>query len=218
MTKKHLILMLFLVSFFKLTFSQTKIGLISGLNFSTIIYNNEYNENLIKPYRKIKTGIKAGAFLFQELNPIIYIYSELEYSRKGLKYEQPNTRVGKNILNYAQWSASGNMIIIDNHKYSLSAGIGIYTALWLNGKNTYTNLRTGESGSEKTDFHNPDYEYNRWDAGVTATLSYSKKKRPWFLTVKFENGMVDSSRKVADNFTNRLISFSYGYILFPNKF
>ena len=209
----YIILTVFLFFPYRYSYSQTKFGLNSGLNFCTIKYNNEYQEDLIKPYRKIKTDIKGGIFLIQELNPLLFISSEIIYSRKGLKYEQPGTRTGNNKLNYAQWSVCGNIIILNKNYHKFSAGIGIYTSFWINGKNTYINLKTGEYISEKVDFQNTYYEYNRWDAGIVAALSHSKKKSPWFLSAKFEYGMLDSSREIADSFSNRLISASLGYFL-----
>ncbi|MEA2041527.1 MAG: outer membrane beta-barrel protein [Bacteroidota bacterium] len=206
-----------LIGFFShiFTFSsaQTKFGINLGINSSTIRYADETKENLIAPYRKLKPGLSAGLSVKTTLNPLLFINSELNYSRKGLKYLQDGIRKGSNKTNYIQWTATGNIIGLKHKKHKLFTGIGLYTAFLINGKYDSVNLQTGETRSEPFDFKNNNYTYNRWDAGLTIRLGYFNKKSPVHFSGSYEHGMLQSSQEIVDSYSNRTIRLELSYML-----
>lgn len=191
--------------------AQTSAGITGGGIFSTIRYSDRANRELIKPYKKIKSGLSGGIFVRHSLNQSLMISSDLNYARKGLKYKQEAIREGKTKLNYLIWSASGNIDLMPKDRINLHAGIGIYTAYLLHGNFTYTSLQTGETFSEPIEFNNPDYEYSRWDAGIKLNFILGKRKSPWAFMISYEHGMTESSKLNADSFKNRALVLCLQY-------
>jgi hypothetical protein len=190
---------------------DTEIGIVGGLNFSTYTYTDDAVEGLMSGYRKIKTGTQAGIFIIHELNPMLALSSEIIYSRKGLSYEQAGIREGVNKFNYLQWASAGNYALINKRERNLLFGLGFYTAFWINGSFTHSSLQTGEYFSEPVVFVSPDYEYNRWDVGIKTQIIARNPQKPWVFSLGYEHGMLESSKKAADSFRNRLLFVTLAY-------
>ena len=87
--------------------------------------------------------------------------------------------------------------------------IGGYVAYWIDGKYKQKDLTSGEIVNLKVDFKNPDYKYNRIDAGILAGIVYKVKKTSFFL--RYTHSMSGSSQINADALTNRVVSFGINF-------
>jgi len=206
----------FSIAFFFFTniaFSQTDFGIKTALNLCNVKYANSIIDNVMEPLKKVKPGIAAGLFVSTELNKILTVNAEVLYTRKGLKYYQLGFSEGVNTMNYIEVPVSGGYNIFLTRKSILNVYIGGYYAFWLNGKYKSTDLRTLETYITKVDFNNPDWEYNRHDAGLLGGVRLKKVKSKMFIDLRYTHSMLTSSSTVADGIYNRLISVSLGFIL-----
>lgn len=202
-----------LICFAQKSTAQTNFGVSLGSNFSSIRYSDANNRELIKEHKKIKTGLNAGLFIRQNINPIIIVGSDLEYSRKGLKYNQQGLKKGKIKLNYLTWSAMGYINASPKKRWRLYPGIGIYSSFMINGKFTHTLTKTGEKTTKPIDFKSNNYEYTRWDAGLQLAIIMTLKNTPWELMLAYQHGMIESSKRNADSFKNRNLKLVIQYNL-----
>ena len=202
---KNLILILFTLCINFYTFSQTSFGIKTGLNLSKAKYSDDADEQLIKPYRKLKPGFIAGFVLNKQLNEVLSVQAEVLYSQKGLKFEQKSYNKTTNSMNYIELPISGHYNLTRRKITALNTYIGAYVAYWINGKSKKDDFTTGEYTVTKVDFNNTDYEYNRTDAGIFAGIVYEVRRTSYF--IRYTHSMTGSSQINADALTNRVVSF-----------
>jgi len=209
---KHLIIILiFLFIFLKTVFSQTSIGIKTGINFSKAIYLNEFNDELIKPIRKLKPGFIGGITFHQSLNKILSVQAEILYSQKGLKVKQLPYSTSINTMNYIEVPLTGHYSVVKKRHSSIDLYIGGYAAYWTDGKYKRTDISTGETEIIKVDFHNNDYTFNRIDAGIIGGIKFRGNKTDFF--IRYTHSMLGSSQLNADALSNRVISFGMNFLL-----
>jgi len=201
---KKLLYLLFLILVPNILFSQLEIGLKTGINMCHAKYIDEAKDNLVKPYRKLKPGLAGGIVLHHQLNKILSVQAEILYTQKGLKFEQLPFSKTKNTMNYLELPFSGHYTLFNNGISSFKTLIGGYAAYWLYGNYKREDLSTGEILSEKVDFNNEDYTYNRIDAGVLGGIVYKYNRTSLFL--RYSHSMSGSSEDNADDLTNRVIT------------
>ncbi len=211
MLKTKQIIFFFTIIFFLFfeTSAQTTFGIKAGLNFSSAKYLNEFKNDLIAPYKKIKIGFNAGGFLNYELNKIISVQAEILYSQKGLKFEQIEFSENKIVMNYIEIPISGNYKISLSRHVFFNIYVGGYGAFWTDGKSIITDNITGETITIKTDFNNKNYKYNRIDAGILCGILFNLRKI--YFDIRYVQGMINSSQNNSDAIINRLVSFSIGF-------
>ncbi len=209
------IITLIILVFFLVTtsFSQTDFGIKTALNLCKVKYANSVIDNVMKPLKKVKPDIAAGLFVSTELNKILTVDAEVLYTRKGLKYYQLGFSQGVNSMNYIEVPVSGGYNVFLNRKTILNVYIGGYYAFWLNGKYKSTDLRTLETYITKVDFKNPDWEYNRHDAGLLFGMRLKNTKGKAYVDLRYTHSMLTSSSTVADGIYNRLITISLNFRL-----
>ncbi len=201
-----LILILFTYILFPgILFSQTSIGIKTGINLSQAKYLDDVDEELVKPYRKLKPGFVAGFVLNMKLNKVLSVQAEVLYSQKGLKFEQIPYTKSVNSMNYIEIPISGHYNLTRSKLTSFDVYIGAYGAYWIDGKYKQEDLSTGEIVNLKVDFKNPEYKFNRIDAGILAGIVYEVKNTSFFL--RYSHSMTGSSQINADALTNRVMSF-----------
>ncbi|MCF6366992.1 MAG: PorT family protein [Bacteroidales bacterium] len=192
-------------------YSQTSIGIKSGINFSKAVYLSDYNEELINPIRKLKPGVVAGIFISQSLNKIISVQAEFLYSQKGLKVIQQPFHKSINTMNYIEVPLTGHYSVVKRKHSSLNLYIGGYAAYWTDGKYKRTDLGTEEITILKVDFNNLNYTFNRIDAGIIGGFVYKTKKSDFF--VRYIHSMLGSSQINADALSNKVISIGMNFSL-----
>ncbi len=206
--KTSIILILTLLINFQNVNSQTKFGIKTGLNLCKVKYDDAETDNLISPYKKLKPGINAGLFVLKDLNKIMTVGIDILYTQKGLKYSQPSYREGKNTMNYIEIPATGGLNYHFNRNSKMSTYIGGYYAYWISGKyisqDNYTSIKT----ITNVDFNNPDWEYNRNDAGILTGLRFIQEKRNIFFDLRYTHSMLTSSVRTADGVYNRLFTIN----------
>lgn len=191
--------------------SQTYFKIKTGINFSKAVYLNKNNNDLVKPIRKLKSGFTGGIAIHHFLNKIISVQTEILYSQKGLKTEQPPYATTYNTMNYAEIPISGHYALVKTRDSYFNIYIGGYGAYWTDGKYKRKDYYTGEISSVNVDFHNPDYKYSRIDAGILAGCIYNIKKLDFFL--RYTHSMTGSSELNTDALSNKVISFGINYVL-----
>ena len=201
---KNLILILVSLCINCYTFSQTSFGIKTGLNLSHAKYLDVDDDQLIKPYRKLKPGFVAGFVLNKQLNKVLSVQAEILYSQKGLRSEQIPYNKIVNTMNYIELPISGHYNLHRSKSTAFDVYLGAYGAYWIDGKYKKDDLTTGERFVVKVDFKNQDYKYNRIDAGILSGIVYKVKKTSFFL--RYTHSMSGSSQINADALTNRLVS------------
>lgn len=191
---------------------QISVGIVGGLNLSHAKYVDAADEQLIKPYRKLKPGMMAGIFLNNDVNEVISVQAELLYSQKGLKSVQLPYNESINTMNYIELPISGHYTVSKNSLTEFTIYVGGYISYWLTGKYKSTDLNTGIIDVRKVDFNNPDYTFNRIDAGIVAGIQYRIKRTSLFL--RYSHGMTGSSQVNADALMLRVLSFGINYSIF----
>ena len=184
-------------------------GIKTGMNLSHAKYLDDVDEELVKPYRKLKPGFVAGFVLNMKLNKVLSVQAEVLYSQKGLKFEQIPYAESINSMNYIEMPISGHYNLARSEFTAFDVYIGGYGAYWIDGKYKQEDLITGEIINQKVDFKNPDYKYNRTDAGILAGIVYKVKKISFFL--RYTHSMTGSSQINADALTNRVVSFGINF-------
>ena len=208
---KNLLIVFIIFSINLYTFSQTSFGIKTGLNLSHAKYLDDGDEQLIKPYRKLKPGFVTGIVFNSKLNEVLSVQTEILYSQKGLQFEQQPHSKGINSMNYIEVPLSGHYKIAGTSFSEFNAYIGGYIAYWTDGKYKYTELSSGEKDVQKVDFNNPDYKYNRIDAGILGGFAYRINKTTLF--VRYLHSMAGSSEINADALTNRVISIGLIFLV-----
>lgn len=208
---KKTLIIIFISSLSIHSFSQTSFGITSGLNLSKAIYLNDYNEELIKPIRKLKPGFVGGFIIHQQLNKVISVQAELLYSQKGLKSVQATHSKSFINMNYIEVPLSGHYSIIKNKHSNLNLYIGAYGAYWTDGKYKRIDLISSEKIETKVDFKNTDFVYNRINAGILAGCSFQKNNISYF--IRYTHSMIGSSQKNADALSNHVTSFGINYFI-----
>jgi len=193
------------------TYSQSSFGIKAGLNLSKAVYLNEYNNELIKPVRKLKPGFVVGFIIQQQLNKVISVQAEVLYSQKGLKTEQEYLSKYINSMNYIEVPLSGHYSIIRNKHSNLNLYIGGYGAYWTDGKYKRIDLINSEQTETKIDFNNTDFVYNRLNVGILAGCSFQKNNVSYFL--RYTHSMIGSSQKNADALSNHITSLGINYFI-----
>ena len=208
--KKIIVLFIVLFTFSK-TEAQVTFGIKSGLNLSIAEYLDESKNELIKPYRKLKPGLIAGAFINISLNKILSIQTELLYSQKGLKFiqEKYNKKV-INTMNYVVLPITGQYKIYLTKYDFISIYIGGFVAFWTDGKNKATSLLSGETVAVNVDFSNEFYKYSRFDAGLLGGASYKFNKK-FGIDLRYTHSRLSSSEEYADGISNRVTAISLTY-------
>lgn len=203
----------FLFSFIYTAKSQTFFGFKLGLGFSNVKYEDSYKNEIISPYKKIRTTILSGIVLNYSLNKIISVQPEINYFQKGFRFKQLAYSQGKSIMNYIEVPVLGKYNIIQDSKRAFQAYIGGYSAYWLFGKYISTEFSTGIKSKNKVDFKDETFQYNRVDAGLVFGFSYEfrQKKRRSSIDIRYSHGMISSSKVEADALLNRTFSVTYGY-------
>lgn len=189
---------------FQNNYSQTSIGIKTGINLSKAVYLNDYKDDLVKPIRQLKPGFISGLTIHQSLNKILSVQAEILYTQKGLKTTQVPHSTNINTMNYLEIPLSGHYSIIKNKYSSLDLYIGGYAAYWADGKYKRKDLFTKETVVTKIDFNNSNYTYNRIDAGILGGAVYKKEKADLFIT--YTHSMIGSSQENADALSNHVIS------------
>lgn len=202
---KQIAIVLICILFPCILFSQISVGIKTGLNLSKAIYEDELDEQLVKPYRRLKPGLVTGIVLNLKLNKVLSTQAEVLYSQKGLKFEQLPYNKIVNTMNYLEVPLSGHYNLSRNKSRSFNVYIGAYGAYWLEGKFKKDDLTYGEQIIEKVDFNNPDYKFNRIDAGILAGVVYKVNKTSFYL--RYIHSFIGSSEINADALTNRVVSF-----------
>lgn len=193
-----------------IVYSQNSFGIKTGINLSKVKYDDANIDAIISPYKKIKPGINAGFYFSNELNKMMTVNIEILYSQKGLKYYQISYSEGKNTMNYIEIPAIGGLNYYLSRHTKFNFYIGGYYAYWLSGKYISSDLYTSETTITKVDFHNPDWEYNRNDAGLLGGIKYLSDKKKLSFDIRYTHSMLPSSKKVADGVYNRTISINIG--------
>ena len=204
MIKRILIFLIFIL-FPGIVFSQISIGLKTGLNLSYAKYSDKDADVLVKPYRKLKPGFVSGIVLNSKLNKVLSVQTEVLYSQKGLKFEQLPYNKIVNTMNYIELPISGHYNFSARKDASFNFYIGAYAAYWIDGKFKKDDLTSGEKFVDTVDFDNPEYKFNRLDAGILAGIVYKVKKTSFFL--RYTHSMTGSSELNVDALTNRIVSF-----------
>ncbi len=192
-------------------YSQTSIGIKTGINFSKAIYLNENSDELVSPYRQLKPGLLSGIVIHQSLNKILSVQAEILYAQKGLKVTQAPHSTTVNSMNYIEVPLTGHYSVIKNRHTSFDLLIGGYSAYWIGGKYKRTDLITGETGIVKVDFNNPDYTYSRIDFGLLCGAVYKGEKTDFF--IRYTHSMTGSSQNNTDALSNRVISAGINYLI-----
>lgn len=193
------------------SFSQTSLGIKAGINLSKAVYLNEYNEQLIKPIRKLKPGFNGGIILNHRLNKIISVQFEILYSQKGLKTEQAYLSKYINSMNYIEVPLSGHYSIKKNKHSNFDIYIGGYAAYWTDGSYKRYDLLSSEVDKIKIDFNNTDVIYKRINAGILLGFVYKINNLSYF--IRYTHSMMGSSQKNADALSNHVISFGMNYFI-----
>lgn len=211
MNKILIIITIFFLHNFSL-YSQTSIGIKTGINLSKAVYLNNNSNNLIKPIRKLKPGFVVGFFFHKKLNKILAVQAEIIYSQKGLKTKQEPHNKTVNTMNYFETPFSGHYSLFENSLSSLGIYIGAYAAYWTDGKYKYTDLASSQTVKRKVDFNNENYKYSRIDYGVFAGIVYHMRKTDIF--VRYTHSMSGSSSENTDALSNKVFSFGINYLIF----
>ena len=190
-------------------YAQTSIGLKTGINFSKAVYLNDYSEELVNPFRKLKPGFISGIVIHQSLNKILSVQAEVLYSQKGLKVTQQPHSTTINSMNYIEIPLTGHYSIIKNKYSSFDLYIGGYSAYWIGGKYKRTDLITDKTGIVKVDFNNPDYTYSRIDYGLLSGAVFKAEKADFY--IRYTYSMTGSSQINTDALSNRVISVGINY-------
>ncbi len=211
MNKNLIIITVFFFHSFSL-YSQTSIGIKTGINLSKAVYLNHNSNNLIKPIRKIKPGFVAGVFVHKKLNKILAVQAEILYSQKGLKTKQEPHNKTVNTMNYIETPFSGHYSLLENSFSSFDIYIGAYAAYWTDGKYKNTDLANSQTVKIKVDFNNKDYKYSRVDYGLLAGITYHMRTIDLF--VRYTHSMSGSSSENTDALSNKVFSFGMNYLIF----
>ncbi len=207
---KQTALIVSIIFFTVVSFSQTSFKIKTGLNLSKAVYLNSSKNDLVKPVRKLKPGFSGGIAIHQFINKILSVQAEILYSQKGLKTEQIPFATTYNTMNYVEIPISGHYSLIKNKYSYFNIYIGGFGAFWTDGKYKREDYYTGELTVDKIDFHNPDYSYSRIDAGIFSGIVYNIKKIDFFL--RYTYSMTGSSEFNTDALSNKVISFGINYI------
>ena len=193
-------------------YSQTSIGIKSGINLSKAVYLNDSKDELIDPIRQLKPGFVGGLVIHQTLNEILSVQAEILYSQKGLKTKQVPHNTTINSMNYLEVPLTGHYSIAKNRHSSFDLYIGAYSAYWIGGKYRITDYQTNEIvKNEKVEFNNPDYTYSRIDFGLLGGAVYKAEKTDFF--IRYTHSMTGSSQINTDAFSNRVISLGINYLI-----
>ncbi len=194
--------------------AQKTFGLKFGMNESWITYEENATEKLMKPYKKIKSGIVFGAVAEIRLNPVMRVSANILYSQKGLKYKQPGYTEGKIKMNYLEIPVAGKYLVLSPKKNPLGIFFGGYGAFWLNGKYISTDFKTGESLNTKIDFNSSEHQYSRTDAGIVFGFDkeFNSKNSSWNFECRYAHGMLSSARYRTDAMLHRVFSVSLTYL------
>ena len=193
-------------------YSQTSIGIKTGINLSKAVYLNDYSDELVSPFRQLKPGLICGIVIHQSLNKILSVQAEVLYSQKGLKTKQVPHNSTINSMNYLELPLTGHYSIVKNRHSSFDLYIGGYSAFWTGGKYMITDYQTNEIiKNEKVDFNNPDYKYSRIDFGLISGAVFKAQKTDFF--IRYTHSMTGSSQINTDAFSNRVISVGINYLI-----
>ena len=199
--------------------AQFAIGFKSGVNMSYVRFANEYVHEAMKPIMKLKPGLNGGIVAEYYFVRGLAVQPEFIYTGKGYKYDQ-TFNDGKKRYDYLQCSVAGK-VSSDNRDYRVfSAFIAPYFSYWLSGMRYHMDYKNREEQREKIDFNNPDYTYNRLDAGIIVGVEYKVKQskhRQLTIELRYEHGLISNNISKVDGLKNRSLSLAFGY-RFSRKF
>ena len=201
------------------SFSQISIGFKNGLNFSNVKYDDLKTEKLIKDYKKIKSGVNLGIVSLYRMNPILSLQLEINYSQKGYKYNQIQYIKGKKKINYLEIPFFGKYKLNKSKINILNFYLGGFFAYMINGKDVFTEYPSTEKRTNKFDFNNPNYKYNRIDFGANIgfNFEYISKKRISQVDIRYTHSLVADSKEVADALLSRVFTISYSFLFSRKK-
>lgn len=148
------------------SYTQTKIGLRGGLNFSNFLNSPQYpGDN--KYTGTLLTRINAGLQIEIPLNDNDnwFLYTAPYYAGKGNRirnrHRVPNFDTITTYLNYIELPVSIGYKFFEGNNKRLIAGAGVFAGYGFNGKVLYYN----DPEHTIRNLHKPDNSYKRVDAG-----------------------------------------------------
>jgi hypothetical protein len=189
-----------------ITFAQTKVGIIAGPNFSSIVAKNTLPNNG-KNTSDILVGLRAGVTLDLPLAEEFYIGTGLLYAGKGGEEKNSNFKA---TLSYLQIPINF-LFKPEVGAGKLNLGAGPYVAYGIGGKNKTT---VGNISAEYGAFDDEsgDLKLKRFDAGVGIVAGY-EFTGGLYLGLNADLGLVNAYDKTDNDRTFKNTSFgvSVGY-------
>lgn len=212
MWRRKILILIFIILTMQKSYSQIYGGMCAGINFSTITYDNKDVEAAFKQNRKLLQGVNAGLSMLFAQNEVLIFNTDIVYSQKGMKTLQA-TSEGKNHYGYLQVDFLGKYAHNINKNNYLTFGLGPFAAFWATGKYVTKDLIYGTKITEKIDFRNTNYKFNRWDAGIIFSVGYLLKTNYKALAfdLRYEIGAISNAKENVDGSKNKVLSINMFY-------
>jgi len=197
--------------------AQTGYGLRLGSNFADYTLNMP-DSLQIMPAKK--TGLQVGVFYNVSNGGAFSIQPEVNFSQKGIRFNEPNDIVVKRNFNYFEFNLLGKTTIsTENVKAYLNLGPGVSYLMAAQNKSTIT-----ETTKVDLDMEN----IRRWDTvihvglGAAFRLGFENAlfvEGRYSLSIKDLNNIDDSQQPDGYKTVNhRVLGFTIGYIYYIDGF
>ncbi len=214
MKKQYLIISLLLLLIIKQTDAQFAFGGKTGLTFSTVQYDNDYLNKMMKPFMKVKFNNQLGVTGEYYFVKGLAVQADLQYIGKGFKYEFQFIE-GKQRFDFAQINIAGKISFYEEDNITISAYAAPFISYWIYGMKTETDYKKGNVKKENFLFNDSTYAYNRWDAGVSIGLEL-KMTQTWHRKLIFdfhyEHSLISNDIAKVDGTLNRVLFLGFGYL------
>jgi len=196
------------------SYTQTKLGLRGGLNFSNFLNSPQYpGDN--KYTGTLLTRINAGLQIEIPLNDDDnwFLYSGPYYAGKGnrvrSRYRVPNFDTITTYLNYIELPVSVGYKFFEGNNKRLIAGAGVFASYGFTGKVLYYN----DPEHTIRNLHKPDNIYKRVDAGFNIITALEIDNR-FGIRLDYSRSLFDISRYQWKEYNN---SFGFSFFWYLNN-
>ena len=196
------------------SYTQTKIGLRGGLNFSNFLNSPQYPEDN-KYTGTVLTRINAGLQIEIPLNgdDDWFLYTGPYYAGKGNRIRSrnlvPNFDTITTYLNYIELPVSIGYKFFEGNNKRLIAGAGVFAGYGFTGKVLYYN----DPEHTIRNLHKPDNRYKSVDAGFNIVTALEIDKR-FGIRLDYSRSLFDISRYKWKQYNN---SFGFSFFWYLNN-
>lgn len=212
--KNSLLILFFIIISTNFSYSQLSLGGRLGSTFSTVVYDNDNLDAMLRPYMKVKVGTQLGLSGEYYFVPGLSVKSDIQYISKGFKYEFQFIE-GKQRFDYLQAKVAGKVDFYNDDFFIFSAYAAPFTSYWFYGMKTETDYKTREIKKDNFHFSDSTYAYNRWDAGVAIGLELKiqqTRHRQIFFDIEYQHSLISNDIDKVDGKINRTLFLGVGWL------